>query len=298
MTTPRSWFFPGQGSQVPGMGEDFYTDSEAAKRVFELAAAALPDRFLDTLFHGTAEELNDTRVAQPALLTVEVAIMEHLKSRDHAPAACVGHSLGEISALVAAEVVTFEDAIRFTIERARLMSEHVPAGGMAAVMGIELETLESAMAGADAEIANYNSLQQIIISGTEAALADATARLTRAGAKRVIPLKVSGPFHSRHMRAAADAFAEVIADVPFETPQHAFYSSVSAQHETDPGRIRALLGQQLYSSVRWLQTMAALPKNDALEIGPGTVLKGLCKRIEGAPNVTSFGKLSDELEPS
>jgi [acyl-carrier-protein] S-malonyltransferase len=287
----KTWLFPGQGSQTPGMGEDLYRQSEDARRIFEEASAVLPDGFLDTLFHGEADAVNDTRVAQPGLLTVEAALAAHLKANGHTPAACAGHSLGEISALVAAEVVTFEDAIRFTVERARLMSEDIPDGGMAAVMGIDPAAIEAALEGADAEIANYNSPQQIIISGTSAAIAKATDILKDAGAKRVMPLKVSGPFHSRHMRPAADAFAAVLKDVPFAAPKFPFISSVSGQAETDPARIKDLLGQQLYSPVRWMQTVAALPDAYALEVGPGSVLKGLAKRIDGAPAVDAAGTL-------
>lgn len=285
------WLFPGQGSQTPGMGADLYAQSDAARRVFEQAAAALADGFLDTLLHGDAEAVNDTRVAQPGLLTVEAALSAHLKASGVFPDACAGHSLGEISALVAAEVVTFEDAIQFTRERARLMSENVPDGGMAAVMGLAPEGIEVALDGAGAEVANYNSPQQIIVSGAKADLADAEVRLKEAGAKRFMALKVSGPFHSRHMRSAAEAFAQVLAGVTFSAPKYPFYSSVSAQQESDPARIRELLGQQLYSPVRWMQTVVALPAGDALEVGPGSVLKGLAKRIDGAPEVESAGTL-------
>lgn len=282
--------FPGQGSQKPGMGKDFYEQSTVAHETLDEAAAALPAGFLDTLFSGDAEAVGHTRFAQPALLAVEVAIARHLESHGIQPSGCAGHSLGEITALVVAGVVSFADALRFVQERARLMSENVPAGGMAAVMGLEPDAI-AAVLPSGAQVANYNSPAQTIISGANEALEDAAAALKAAGAKRVMPLNVSGPFHSEFMRPAAGAFAAVIADVSFTSPRCAFVSSVSGKAESDPLRIRELLSQQLYSPVRWIQVMGAID-TPCLEIGPGGVLAGLAKRIEGA-EVRSVATMED-----
>ncbi len=283
--------FPGQGSQKPGMGKDFYETSPEARLALDTAAAALPAGFLDTLFNGDAEAVGHTTFAQPALLSVEVAIARHLTARGLTIAGCAGHSLGEITALVVAGVVTFEDALAFVQERARLMSENVPSGGMAAVMGIEPEAIEAALP-AGAQVANYNSPAQTIISGSLEALEAAAVSLKDAGAKRVMPLKVSGPFHSEFMRPAAEAFARVIADVPFHAPSCTFVSSVTGQAESDPERIRALLAEQLYSPVRWVNVMQAI-QVPCLEIGPGGVLAGLAKRIDGAPPVSAVASMEE-----
>lgn len=286
------YLFPGQGSQRPGMGKDFYDASPEARAVFDAAAAIGGASLLDTIFSGSQDDLNDTRIAQPALLTTEIAIVRYLQARGQAPSGCAGHSLGEITALVAAGVVAFEDALRFTQVRARLMSENVPAGGMAAVMGLDANAIEAALPEG-AQVANFNGESQTIISGSTDALAAAEAALKAAGAKRVLPLKVSGPFHSTFMQPAAEAFAKVLADVTFHAPRCRFVSSVSAQAESDPEVIRALLARQLCSPVRWTQTSLAIGPCTAWEIGPGGVLKGLAKRIEGGPDVISIGSLEE-----
>lgn len=288
------FLFPGQGSQQPGMGAGFHAASEAARAVFDAAAAISPPGFVDLIFHGEAELLNDTRVAQPALLTCCTAIARHLVSVGIAPTACCGHSLGEISALVAAGVLDFEDALRLTQTRAKLMSENVPAGGMAAVMGLDAEAIAAALPPG-AEIANYNGPGQTIISGSTSALAAAEGALKAAGAKRVVPLKVSGPFHSLHMRPAAEAFEEALRGVPFHAPTTRFVSSVSASEESDPEAIRGILARQLYSPVRWTETMQCLGAGLAAEVGPGGVLRGLAKRIDGAPEVAPAATPEDAV---
>lgn len=286
------FLFPGQGSQRPGMGKDFYDASPEARAIFEAAAAESPDGFLDLIFSGSQEDLNDTRVAQPALLTVEVAIAKALEARGARPAGCAGHSLGEIPALVVAGAVAFADALRFTRERARLMSENVPPGGMAAVMGLDAAAIEAVLPPG-AQVANYNGESQTIISGAVDALSAAETALKAAGAKRVLPLKVSGPFHSEFMRPAAEEFAKVLASVTFERPACRFVSSISGGEVSDPGEIRALLARQLCSPVRWTETFCAIGPVSAWEIGPGAVLKGLAKRIEGGPDVNAIATLED-----
>jgi malonyl CoA-acyl carrier protein transacylase len=216
-----------------------------------------------------------------------MAWVRHLESKDVQPTACAGHSLGEIAAVVAAGACEFEEAFRFTMERARLMSELTPQGGMAAVLGgITPEAIRAALPDG-MDIANYNGPEQTIISGPTEALAEAEAALKAAGARRVMALAVSGPFHSRYMAAAAEAFRAVLANAVFAAPRVRFVSSVSGEAVSDPEIIRSLLAQQLTSPVVWTQTMQCVGEVSAIEVGPGRVLQGICKRIPGAPSVES-----------
>lgn len=286
------FLFPGQGSQQPGMGKDFFEQSAPAKAVLEEARSLSPASLLETLTDGDAAALTPTLIAQPALLIVETAIARHLASIGIHPSACAGHSLGEIPALVAAGALTFADALRLVFERARLMTENVPEGGMAAVLGLAPEQIEAVLPEG-VQVANYNGPAQTIISGKSDPLEFAMVAIKEAGAKRVMPLKVSGPFHSECMRPAVAEYAKVLDTIPFTAPSARFVSSVSGQEESDPARIRELLGQQLVSPVRWTQVMATIGSVAALEVGPGSVLSGLARRIEGAPEVAGAGTLAD-----
>ncbi len=270
------------------MGKDFHDRSPAAREIFERAAAVSEPGFLDRIFHSDQDALNQTQLAQPALLVVQIAIATHLKARGLRPSVCAGHSLGEIPALVAADACELEDALRFTRARARLMSENVPQGGMAAVLGLTPEAIVSLLPDG-VQIANYNGPDQTIITGRADALAAAIAALDAAGAKRVIPLKVSGPFHSQYMQPAADEMRRVLADVPFRAPQTPFISSVTAMEESNPARIRQLLAEQLVRPVLWTDVMRRIGPADAVEVGPGNVLRGLARRMDGAPRVRGAG---------
>ena len=283
-----AFLFPGQGSQAPGMGADFRDSSIAARDIFDRAVAMTSSAWLDTVFHGTDAELADTRMAQPALLTVEVAIAAHLAAVGVVPSVCAGHSLGEYSALVASDVLTFEEAFRVVQERARLMSEDVPEGAMAAVLGLDASAIEAALPQG-AQVANYNGPGQTIISGAAAALDAAEPALKDAGAKRVMRLNVSGPFHSEYMRPASEAFRDFLETVALSAPETRFVSSVSGAEEVEPERIRGLLADQLCAPVRWTEVMAALGPVEALEVGPGRVLQGLARRTEQAPSVSPAG---------
>lgn len=285
-----AFLFPGQGSQAPGMGADFYESSPPARDVFERAAALTNAGWLDRIFRGTDAELADTRMAQPALLTVEVAIAAHLKSHGVMPSVCAGHSLGEYSALVAAGALDFGEAFLLVQERARVTSEDVPEGAMAAVLGLEPAAIEAVLPEG-AQVANYNGPGQTIISGTLPALDAAEQVLKEAGAKRVMRLNVSGPFHSEHMRQARDLFRAFLQSAALKTPETRFISSVSGRDEHDPERIRGLLGDQICAPVRWTDVMAVIGPVEALETGPGRVLQGLAKRTEAAPVVTPAGTL-------
>lgn len=284
------FLFPGQGSQTPGMMRDFYEGSASARGMLARAAAVLGDELLSVMFDGPEDRLRETCAAQPALVIAGAAIAAHLKSAGVRPTACAGHSVGEIAALVAAGTLAFEDALRLTRERARLMSENVPEGGMAAVLGLAPEAIEAALPEG-AEVANYNGPSQTIISGPRAALDMAAESLKAAGAKRVMPLNVSGPFHSSLMKAAGEGLREYLRGVTFSAPRTHFVSSVSGREERDPHVIRELLWKQVFSPVRWTEVMRALGPEEALELGPGTVLQGLAKRTEGAPVVRAAGTL-------
>lgn len=282
------FLFPGQGSQKVGMGQDFHAASPAAKATLDEAESLFEGDFLKTLFEGPSEELNHTRFAQPGLLAVEVAIARHLIDKGVQPTGCAGHSLGEIPALVVSGALTFADAFSFTLERARLMSENVPEGGMAAVMGLDADAI-SANLPEGVQVANFNGPGQTIISGSTAGIEQAVVTLKDAGAKRVMPLKVSGPFHSEFMRPAADQLAAVLANITIERPSIAFISSVTAGPVSEPETIRTLLSEQLYSPVQWTKVMASVADQAALEVGPGNVLKGIAKRAEHAPEIECVG---------
>lgn len=274
------------------MGLDFFEGSAAAREIFDLAAANAPEGFLDTIFHGEADALTNTRVAQPGLLIVEVAIAAHLKQQGVLPTGCAGHSLGEIPALTVAGVLDFVDALKLTFERARLMSENVPQGTMAAVMGLDPAAIEANLPEG-AQVANYNGPGQTIISGTLEAMEKASVAIKEAGAKRVLPLNVSGPFHSECMRPAVAPYTQFLDTLTFRAPSIRFISGVSGKEECDPAQIKQLLGQQLVSPVRWTEVMAAIGAVDAIEAGPGNVLAGLCKRTDGAPSVRNVGTLAE-----
>lgn len=284
------FLFPGQGSQAPGMGRDFYEASPAARAVLDEAAELAGSEFLSTVFEGSEEALSHTRVQQPALLAVEAAIARHLEARGIRPAGCAGHSLGEFSALIAAGVLTFPDAFRLVQLRGRLMSEDVPEGAMAAVIGLDPEAIEAALPDG-VEVANYNGPQQTILSGTRAGLEAAADTLKAAGARRVLPLPVSGPFHSSLMETAADRFRRALADVAFRPPAVRFVSSVTGGDVTDPEEIRDLLGRQITAPVRWTDVMRTIGPVPAVEVGPGRVLQGLAKRMEGGPQVETAGTI-------
>lgn len=286
------FLFPGQGSQKLGMGQDFYEQSTAAKALLDEANSYFDGDLLKIMFEGPEEALNHTRAAQPALLATEVVIARYLLERGVQPAGCAGHSLGEIPALVVAGALAFADAFQFTLIRARLMSENVPAGGMAAVMGLEAKDIEANLPEG-VEVANYNGPSQTIISGSASGIEAAITVLKDAGAKRVLPLKVSGPFHSAFMRPAAEQLAAVLADMSIATPTIPFISSVTAGPVSDPEAIRRLLSEQLFSPVRWTEVIAAVGAGDAIEVGPGNVLKGLAKRMDDGPNVQTVGAVVD-----
>lgn len=291
----KAYLFPGQGAQFPGMGKSLYESSETARILMEKANDILGFRITDIMFDGTDEALMATEVTQPAIFLHSTALA--LCSGLPAPDMVGGHSLGEFSALTAAGAIRFEDALRLVSVRARAMQkccEKVP-GTMAAIIGLPSETIERICSESEGTVipANYNCEGQVVISGESAAVQAACAALKAAGAKRALPLAVSGAFHSPLMEPARQELAEAIEATEINVPRCPVYQNVNALPETDPTRIKANLLAQLTSPVRWtqsVQAMLAAGAREFTEIGPGTVLQGLVKRIAaGTENLTING---------
>ena len=288
----KAYIFPGQGSQFPGMGKALYERSAEAREMMDRACEILGFPITDIMFGEDAEALKATRVTQPAIFIHSVVLA--LCSGQETPAMVAGPSLGEFSALVAAGALGFEDALRLVAVRASAMQkccEQVP-GTMAAVIKLPTETVEEICASCTGLVipANYNSEGQIVISGEAEAVAEACAKMKEAGAKRALPLAVSGAFHSPLMEPARLELAEAIDQTPFQVPACPIYQNVTALPSTDPEVIKDNLLRQLTSPVRWTQTVQNMVADGAdsfLEIGPGTVLQGLVKRI--APEVEVQG---------
>ena len=283
----KAYVFPGQGSQYAGMGRPLYEKDKVAREMFERANEVLGFRITDIMFEGSDEALRATNVTQPSIFLHSVILAATLP--DFAPDMVAGHSLGEFSALAAAGAMDFEDALRLVAARAGAMQrccEAVP-GGMAAVIGLASETVEEVCARVDGLVipANYNSPGQIVISGEKEAVAAACAALKEAGAKRALPLPVSGAFHSPLMEPARQELAAAIEATPLRVPRCPVYQNVSAKAEVDPEAIKANLLLQLTSPVRWTQSVEAMLADGAgefIETGPGAVLQGLVKRIAPA----------------
>ena len=292
-----AWLFPGQGSQVVGMGRDLYDHFPQARAVFEEADETLSLALSRLIFEGPGEALTATENAQPALLTVSVAVLAALGwpggtpsgAGVSPPAFVAGHSLGEYSALVAAGAASFATALRLVRRRGELMAA-AREGTMAAVIGLDVERLEAACREArvlgPVVIANENAPGQLVISGAQSAVARAGELAREAGASRVLPLKVSAAFHSPLMRAAAEGLQDAVARAPIERASIPVIANVTAQPVLDPEAIRAELIEQVTAPVRWIATveyMVGAGVDRFFELGPGTVLSGLLKRI--APEV-------------
>ncbi len=275
--------FPGQGSQKLGMGREFYEGSAAARKVLDRAEEVLPG-LLEIMWQGPAETLQLTANQQPALLAVSTAAWAAWREAGGGlPASAAGHSLGEWSAHVAAGTLALEDALRLVRKRGQYMQEAVPAGkgAMAAVLKLEAERVNEVIKNIPGvEAANFNSPQQVVISGLAEAVAEAAKALKEQRA-RVIPLKVSAPFHSSLMEPARQALAADLAATMLREPAFPVYSNVTARPESDPDRIRELLLEQITSPVRWveiLKAMFAAGTREFFEFGSGDVLSGLVKR--------------------
>lgn len=282
----KAFVFPGQGSQFPGMGKSIYDTSQQARRMMERAEEILGFGIREIMFEGSDEDLKATRVTQPAIFLHSVILAGC--SNLPVPDMVGGHSLGEFSALVTAGAVSFEDGLRLVAIRAgamQLCCEQVP-GTMAAVIALDEDTVERVCAQIPGVVvpANYNCDGQIVISGEKDAVGEACAALKAAGAKRALPLSVSGAFHSPLMEPAREELSKAIAQTAFKSPVCPVYQNVSAAPETDPQTIKRNLLLQLTSPVRWTQSVKAMIADGArsfTEIGPGTVLQGLVRRIAG-----------------
>jgi [acyl-carrier-protein] S-malonyltransferase len=290
--------FPGQGSQKPGMGKDLYDAFPAAKAVFDAADSALGSPLSALCFSGPSDELTKTHNAQPALLVHGAAVWACVRDRiGRSVKAAAGHSLGEFTAYHAAGSLTVEDAARLVRRRGELMYESgvKRPGAMAAILGDPSESIESICAKASAEAgvvspANYNCPGQVVISGENAGVERAMELLKAAGAKRCIKLKVSGAFHSSLMESALDGLTQAIGSTAFKDPAFPVFANVNGESVTTAARARELLLKQLTSPVQWTNEItamaAAYPNAIFVEMGPGSVLVGLVKKI--APNVRTM----------
>ena len=280
----KAYIFPGQGSQFPGMARQLYETNSTAREMLEKANEILGFRITDIMFEGTAEDLKQTKVTQPAIFLHSVVLAKCLP--DFKPEMVAGHSLGEFSALVAAGAMDFEEGLKLVSIRAQAMQKacEMNPGAMAAVLMLDSETIERICEETEGIVvaANYNCDGQIVISGEKAAVDAACIRLKEAGARRALPLPVGGAFHSPLMEPARAELAEGIEKAVLKTPICPVYQNVTAQPSTDPEEIKANLLSQLTSPVRWTQSVQNMIADGAdtfIELGPGKVLQGLVAKI-------------------
>ena len=291
----KAYVCPGQGSQFPGMAKELYDGNAKGKELLEKANDILGFRITDIMFEGTPDDLKATRVTQPAIFLHSVVLAKCYEG--FRPDMVAGHSLGEFSALAAAEAISFEDALRLVYIRAtqmQLCCEKVP-GTMAAIVGLPDEKVEEICSSCEGIVipANYNCGGQVVISGEKTAVEQACEKAKAEGAKRALPLAVGGAFHSPLMEPARVELGKAIEETTIVTPVCPIYQNVSAQAVTDPQTIKKNLLAQLTSPVRWTQSVRNMLADGAdyfMEIGPGTVLQGLVKRISaGTEGVTIEG---------
>ena len=290
----NAYMFPGQGSQFPGMAKDLYESNATARELFDRANEILGFNITEIMFNGTADELKQTRVTQPAIFLHSVILAKC--SPDFKPDMVAGHSLGEFSALTAAGALDFEDGLRLVSIRAHAMQKACEAnpGTMAAILALSTDKVEAICAEVDGVVvpANYNCEGQIVISGSVEAVTEASEKMKAAGARRALILPVGGAFHSPLMQLAADELAAGIESVKFNEPVCPVYQNVTAIPTTDPQEIKKNLLAQLTAPVKWTQTvmnMVADGASDFIEVGPGKVLQGLVSKI--AANQVSVNQL-------
>lgn len=284
----KAYIFPGQGAQFTGMGKELYDSNPKAKALFDQANKILEFNITDIMFAGSADELKQTRVTQPAIFIHSVAV--GLSNDTFAPEMVAGHSLGEFSALVANKALSFEDALKLVYKRAMAMQRacEISPSTMAAILGLDDKVVEEVCASIDEVVvaANYNCPGQLVISGSIKGIEIACEKLKLAGAKRALPLQVGGAFHSPLMEPAREELAAAIEATNFQKPFCPVYQNVSALPATDINTIKKNLIAQLTAPVRWTQSVQSMVKdggNTFIECGPGKVLQGLVKKI--APDV-------------
>ena len=282
----KAYVFPGQGAQFPGMGKDLYESSAEAKALFDQADEILGFSLTKVMFEGSADELKETKVTQPAIFLHSVALAKVLGD-DFKPDMVAGHSLGELSALVANGTLNFEDGLKLVSQRALAMQKACEAepSTMAAILGLDDEVVEKVCAETEGVVvaANYNCPGQLVISGAVEAVKAACEKLTEAGARRALLLPVGGAFHSPLMEPARAELAAAIDATTFNQPACPVYQNVTASAVNSPEEIKANLMAQLTAPVRWTQTMKSMLADggsDFTEVGPGKVLTGLLKKVD------------------
>ncbi|MCZ2100837.1 MAG: ACP S-malonyltransferase [Chitinophagales bacterium] len=290
----KAYVFPGQGAQFEGMGKDIYEEFEAARLIFNQADEILGYKLSEIMFYGTAEELKETKVTQPALFVHAIATLSAKGNTE--PNAVAGHSLGEFSALVANGTLSFEDGLRLVYARAMAMQAACDAipGTMAAVLGLEDHIVEQICEEATGIVApaNYNCPGQLVISGSIEGVNEAMVKLQEAGARRVLQLEVGGAFHSPLMEPARMSLANAIMNTTFHQPKCPVYQNVTGLSESDPDKIKSNLIAQLTGSVRWTQSIEKMIKDGMdtfIEVGgSGKVLSGLIKKIDRSANTETL----------
>ena len=294
-----AFIFPGQGAQTAGMGKDFYEQTETAKGVFDEATRLLGFSMPELCFEPN-DRLDITEYTQAAMVTTSIAMMKVFTERTGiTPSVAAGLSLGEYPAMAAAGVMSEDDAIRTVRQRGILMQEAVPAGlgAMSAVLAMDAAKIEEVIEPIEGvQIANYNCPGQIVISGKTEAVEEASRKLAEAGAKRVIPLKVSGPFHSAMLTQAGEKLGKVLETVEVHTPVIPYVANVTAEYVTDAADVKPLLVRQVSSSVRWEQSIRRMLENGVdtfIEIGPGRTLTGFMKKIDRNAKAMNIEKLED-----
>ncbi|MCI9570031.1 MAG: ACP S-malonyltransferase [Lachnospiraceae bacterium] len=293
-----AFIFPGQGAQVCGMGQDFYENTETAKQVFDRASELLGFSVPELCFEKN-DRLDLTEYTQAAMVTTSIAMLRVMEERGFRADVAAGLSLGEYCALTAAGIMSADDAVRTVRRRGILMQEAVPAGvgKMSAVLGITADEIDAVVDPIDGvQVANYNCPGQIVISGLAGAVEEASVKLKEAGARRILPLNVSGPFHSALLREAGEKLGEFLQDITLSAPHIPYVANVTAEYVTDQEAVKGLLERQVYSSVKWQQSVERMLADGVdrfVEIGPGKTLSGFVKKISRDAAVVNVERLAD-----